>query len=69
MDIWRHGVGSGGHLQFVMLSDSWEQRAKNEKAVNEDSRWIDMESNWWDSRELAGPVESSLMYNIKLDGG
>ena len=67
VDIWRHGVGGTGHLQFVMLSDSWEDRAKNEKSILNDPRWIAMEPIWWDSRELADPVESSLMYNIKLE--
>ncbi len=66
VDLWMQDEGSLGHLEFVALSTTWEERAANLKRLSEDPRIGSLRTLWFDSRELAEPVSQRTFYNIKL---
>ena len=64
VDLWMQDEGSLGHLEFVALSNTWEERPANLKRLSEDPRIGSLRSLWFDSRELAEPVSQRTFRNI-----
>lgn len=63
-DLWMQDEGSLGHLEFVALSTTWEERAAILERLSEDPRTGSLRSFWFDSRELAELVSRRTSYNI-----
>lgn len=66
VDLWIQDEGSLGHLEFVALSTTWEERAANLKRLSEDPRIGSLRALWFDSRELADPMAQRTFYNIRV---
>ena len=66
VDLWMQDEGSLGHLEFVALSTTWEERAANLKRFSEDLRIGSLPSLWFDSQELAESVSQRTFYIIRV---